>query len=49
MLNKVSLITEENAGEDLSHLHALCKIIEHNIPRCPDLSDLNIAKGLERV
>ena len=42
-------ISEQNAGLQLSKLYDLCKTLEHNIPRCSDLSDYNIAKGLNEI
>lgn len=38
-----------DVGEQLLDLHDLSKVILHNIPRCPDLQNLNLASGLEEL
>ena len=48
-LDDLDNITEANAGHQLSRMHRLCRIVQFNIPNCPDLSDLNIAKGIRNL
>ena len=49
MITNFKLIEEEEAGMLLSKLHDISKIIDFNIPRCPDLIDMNFAKGIQPI
>ena len=40
---------DSNLGDHLHELHDLCKVIMYNLPRCPDLQNLNLASGLEEL
>ena len=47
-INKFPEIKTENknVAEMLQKLHGLCLIIKFNLPKCPELIEFNIAKGL---
>ena len=40
---------DSNLGDHLHELHDLCKVIMYNLPRCPDLQNLNLASELEEL
>ena len=42
-------IQGQNLGDQLLDLYDLCKVILHNIPRCPDLFNMNLASGREEL
>ena len=48
-IRNFSPIQGPNQGKQLHDLHDLCKVVLHNIPKCPDLHNLNLASGLEEL
>ena len=43
------VINGSNIGNKLYEFHDLCKVVLHNVRRCPDLQNMNFASGLEEV
>ena len=48
-IRNFSSIQGPNQGKKLLDLHDLCKVVLHNISKCPNLQNLNLASGLEEL
>ena len=48
-LHKFPVIKSPNIGDQLETLHDLCKVIEYNQTKCPQLMMMNLPNGLQHI